>query len=247
IHTDPDILLVDEVLSVGDLAFRQKCMHWLDRYREDKTVLFVTHTMGEVERLCDRAVYIDDGQVKYVGPVRDTSSKYWESISDQVLSQIRQRFGTNPELVEGTGDITITDVKLYDANRRDTTTFMHKTDLHVVLDLDVTKSLKAPQFTINILDPNMIPVAHCSTIGQVEQRMDLHEGHASIECTLTKIMLLKGAYIIDIEIADHTGSLRIGGMRNAAQFKITEDSKDFHVIDTGHFAFPGDWKFSNSH
>jgi ABC-type polysaccharide/polyol phosphate transport system ATPase subunit len=64
IEVDPDILLVDEILSVGDMGFQEKCFERLKRFREaKKTILFVTHNTGDIETYCDRALLIDQGHL----------------------------------------------------------------------------------------------------------------------------------------------------------------------------------------
>ena len=66
-HVDAEILIVDEALSVGDEAFQHKCLEWIDNFRKTGTLLFVSHSMDQVRRLCRRAVWIDDGRVRQEG------------------------------------------------------------------------------------------------------------------------------------------------------------------------------------
>jgi lipopolysaccharide transport system ATP-binding protein len=74
---DPDILIVDEVLSVGDEAFQQKCLARMQRFRDKgTTILFVSHALEAVERLCDRAVWIDRGGIRFSGPVPEAIDSY---------------------------------------------------------------------------------------------------------------------------------------------------------------------------
>jgi len=76
-HLDPEVLILDEVLAVGDLRFQQKC---LDRMqyasREGRTVLFVSHNMQSVGQICPRSVLLEDGRVKAIGPTADVVQKY---------------------------------------------------------------------------------------------------------------------------------------------------------------------------
>ena len=68
IHVDPDVLLVDEVLAVGDEGFTHKCLDKFAEFkRRNKTILFVTHSLGMVERFCDEAVWLDAGQKRAQG------------------------------------------------------------------------------------------------------------------------------------------------------------------------------------
>lgn len=95
-HVDADILVVDEALAVGDVLFTQKCMRFLRRFREDGTLLFVSHDVGMVTGLCDRAIWLDQGEMRMNGDVRSVTNAYLEHIyADQqdispVLSNTNQ-------------------------------------------------------------------------------------------------------------------------------------------------------------
>ena len=82
-HLEPDVLLVDEVLAVGDAGFQRKCLNTLEDLRSGgRTVLFVSHNMAAIENLCSRAIWIDDGKVKLDGPAKDVIAEYMASFSD---------------------------------------------------------------------------------------------------------------------------------------------------------------------
>ncbi len=76
-HLEPEILLVDEVLAVGDIEFQKKCLGKMDDVSHaGRTVLFVSHQMNQLRRLCTRAVWLDDGQVQFVGDVGESLRRY---------------------------------------------------------------------------------------------------------------------------------------------------------------------------
>jgi len=77
VHTDPDVMLIDEVLAVGDAAFQQKCLDVFYRLKhEGKTIVLVTHAMGLVEQFCDRALMLSDGSIKLIGAPHDVGRAY---------------------------------------------------------------------------------------------------------------------------------------------------------------------------
>ena len=79
IQVDADVLLVDEVLAVGDAAFQHKCFDEFERMRaRGQTILFVTHDMNAVERFCDRALLIENGRVLEIGPSNEVGRRYHE-------------------------------------------------------------------------------------------------------------------------------------------------------------------------
>jgi len=82
-HLEPEILIVDEVLAVGDVAFQKRCLGKMeDVAKTGRTVLFVSHNMGAVETLCSRGILLEDGQVTFAGPVRETVSTYLSRYRD---------------------------------------------------------------------------------------------------------------------------------------------------------------------
>jgi ABC-type polysaccharide/polyol phosphate transport system ATPase subunit len=78
VQADADVMLVDEVLAVGDAAFAQKCMDvFYEKRRSGKTIVLVTHDMSAVQALCHRAMLLHEGELKYVGPPEDTALRYY--------------------------------------------------------------------------------------------------------------------------------------------------------------------------
>lgn len=75
-HIDAEILIVDEALAVGDLAFQKKCVDWIDRFRRTGTLLFVSHSTTELARLCETALWIDNGRVRESGDVTEVIRAY---------------------------------------------------------------------------------------------------------------------------------------------------------------------------
>ena len=79
-HLDPDILVVDEVLAVGDPPFREKCMKKMrSNVEQGQTILLITHNLNEFKRLCHRAIWLDKGRVRAVGATEEVLAKYVET------------------------------------------------------------------------------------------------------------------------------------------------------------------------
>lgn len=77
IHVDADILIIDEILAVGDAGFQVKCMNYLKKIKADgATIVIVSHTMGQIEKFCDKSIWIHEGKVKEEGRPEDVGRKY---------------------------------------------------------------------------------------------------------------------------------------------------------------------------
>lgn len=89
VHTDPDILIVDEVLAVGDEAFQRKCMDRIRGFQADgRTIILVTHSMPQVAELCDRAVLLDHGRIKVDGDPNDAIMAFRDLLEEQRLADL---------------------------------------------------------------------------------------------------------------------------------------------------------------
>lgn len=95
--TQPDVLIIDEVLAVGDLSFRLRCYERISEMAKNAAVLFVSHSLGQVTRICNRAVYLEKGRLLHYGDVQQAVALYQEKLSH---SATRQRLPVlNPELI----------------------------------------------------------------------------------------------------------------------------------------------------
>lgn len=89
-HVDPEILIVDEALSVGDLAFRQRCMRRIHELRAQKaTILFVSHEASEVKALCERCMWLQDGELRLIGEADEVTAQYLESTLRRENARLR--------------------------------------------------------------------------------------------------------------------------------------------------------------
>ncbi|MBO0613238.1 ABC transporter ATP-binding protein [Thiothrix fructosivorans] len=99
-HVDADILVIDEALSVGDAVFSQKCMRFLRKFKEHGTLIFVSHDMGSVLNLCERAVWLHAGQLKQMGISKDVAESYLQYT-------LQETYGNDVQLQElAVGNIT---------------------------------------------------------------------------------------------------------------------------------------------
>jgi len=90
-HVDADILVIDEALAVGDAQFTQKCMRWLRKFKENGTLVFVSHDSGAVRSLCDQAMWIEHGRVQAIGDAKSVTEKYLASLFNQSQSSAPER------------------------------------------------------------------------------------------------------------------------------------------------------------
>lgn len=110
VHTDPDVLLVDEVLAVGDEAFQRKCMERIARFRsEGRTIVLVSHSASQVQELCDRGVVLRDGEVVFDGDVNEAVSALRDVLEGRRVGELHAADSGKPieitriEVLDGEG------------------------------------------------------------------------------------------------------------------------------------------------
>lgn len=133
-HLEPDILLIDEVLAVGDQEFRKKCMEkLLDVSGQGRTILMVSHQMSYLKELCRTGVYLHAGQMLYQGSIDDTINHYIHHIGESRMINIRDR-----EDRRGTGQVRLTGFELLDEKQFPVHMIAAGRPLDIKLDLETT-------------------------------------------------------------------------------------------------------------
>ncbi|MBM4043368.1 MAG: ABC transporter ATP-binding protein, partial [Planctomycetes bacterium] len=130
-HLEPEILLVDEVLAVGDAGFQKKCLGKMGSVaREGRTVLFVSHNMAAVENLCQRGVVLNQGSIRYIGSRQDAIREYLQGFSGQ-MSELRERRDRI-----GSGELRVVNIELRDAQGSPVDAAVAGQDLDVYLHFE---------------------------------------------------------------------------------------------------------------
>ena len=93
VHVDPDILIIDEALAVGDVLFSQKCMRFLEKFKQRGSILFVSHDAGAVSLLCDRVLWLDGGRQMGLGKPREMLDRYLEHIYSEQQAVVSMGIG----------------------------------------------------------------------------------------------------------------------------------------------------------
>ena len=141
VNVDADILLIDEVLSVGDVNFRKKCLTRMDKLSSSGvTIIFVTHNPYAIERLCDRAIYLRDGTIVASGSTSDILNAYHHQSIDK-STDFSSGNVNGADLRQGTGSFRITRVDMLDAVTSLPIDSFHTVDsVKFSIDLSVTRA-----------------------------------------------------------------------------------------------------------
>ncbi len=140
IQSDAEILLIDEVLAVGDASFQQKCADVFHEIRDsERTVVFVTHDMNAVEQYCHRAMLLHDGDIKAIGDSGEVARSYLRLNFEQAPSGLDADMG-------GVADITLADVWLEDRDGERITNVEKGSELRFGATLEAHREVEGPSF-----------------------------------------------------------------------------------------------------
>jgi ABC-2 type transport system ATP-binding protein len=144
VHVEPDILLVDEVLAVGDEGFQRKCLDRVTAFqREGRTIVLVSHAMDQVNRVCDEAIMLEAGGIRAAGPVRDVTKEFRAVMLQQWSPFVRE---------EVTREVEIVSVELLDREGRPARSVKPGQALTVQVDLKANRSVQDPIVSMAIYD-----------------------------------------------------------------------------------------------
>jgi lipopolysaccharide transport system ATP-binding protein len=198
-HLEPEILIVDEVLAVGDATFQKKCLGKMNEVsRQGRTVLFVSHNMVAVENLCSRGLVMEHGQVVFDGPAREAIATYLSAGESETGQDLRR----NAARREGTGDVRITS---YEIISPDGTIVRAGDPFTIRLHYECRQQVKTPVFAISILTRSNLPLFTIFT-KDLNYRIDEISGEGFIDLQFHSPNLLAGSYILHIGVTDEVES-----------------------------------------
>ena len=241
-NVDADILLIDEVLSVGDVNFQKKCLNRMDELSNSGvTVIFVTHNPYAIERLCDRAIYIHEGRIAASGTPYEILHAYFRKSMDK-STVIAGKDVVSAELREGTGAFRVTGVTMHDVvSGEEVTGITVGQSVEFQIALSVKEPVPAYSISMRIVDPASTVVSAFGAPTAARSRLALR-GDAILQCRIENINLLPGQYWIDVA-ASEVGGPVIDSVSYAYTFNIHgEEGSLEHMQSRGIVYLSTHWK-----
>ena len=228
INVDADILLIDEILVVGDAAFQVKCFN---RLREilgnGTTIVLVSHSTRQIEQLCDRCIWLHEGKVKADGKPSEITPLYLDFIAKRGEDKKEEPKEEKAKVFEvtryGSGEAQITDVKLL-KNGEPALRFDAEDPCTIRIDYKVKEEVKDTVFGIKIYRNDGVLCYGTTTRAEHLDRVTLTKD-GSIEFVMPRLSLISGEYTIDLTI--ETGEeYPVDYWKNAAKFNVTSNIED---------------------
>jgi len=217
IHSNPDIVLVDEVLAVGDAAFRRRAIDSLRQLiAAGKTVLFISHDMWNVRRLCDHILWMDQGTVRAYGPAAAIAEQYLSEVNLESLSRERAALQSHRR---GTGEIRFTEVRLLDATGREVKSVSSGDSLTIEAAYQASQPVRQPLFQMSIVDVDTGFTV--STASSVPAQLPVVDGAGAIRCVFESLPLKPRHYIVRLAIFDGMKTVEYDYVTAGPRFIVT--------------------------
>lgn len=203
---DPDILITDEVLAVGDESFQRKCMERIYQFRHaGKTIIYVSHALDTVRALCDEAIWLDHGLMRASGPSGAVIDAYLHDVNQREQVRLAER-SADPNLLQdsrrrGTREIEIVRVELLDASGTPQQAFQTGDTMLVRLHYHAPTSIRRPVFGVSIHHETGVWMCGPNTRFD-ELVIESVSGSGSVTYTIAALPLLNGNYTITAVVFD---------------------------------------------
>ena len=196
-HLEPEILIIDEVLAVGDAAFQKKCLDKMEDVRlGGRTVLFVSHNLTAIQSLCSKVIWLEDGKIFKKGEANKVISAYLQN-NIQIREQIRFDEKTKRK---GNGKIKFKKANLYDEDEKEITYVQTGKPLTIGLEYVLQEKNDLP-CVFQIVFKNMYrqSLFTCVTRASSKEVLRIRD-NGEIQCRIPKLSLLSGRYLCRINV-----------------------------------------------
>lgn len=235
-HVEPEVLLIDEVLSVGDESFQRKCAERIEQFRrEGRTIVFVSHGLVQVEQLCETCAWLEKGELKMVGPSAEVISMYQGDShhAQRVEGELGQRWGS--------GEAQIVAVRVCDSDGRTSSVLTTMEGASIEVDLSSHMPLQDPVVTLRIDTLSGHPVWGSST-RRNGLSLGMLDGPAKVSIRMDSLPLLEGVYDLTVGLTDHTEMHPYDHWEKRVRFEV----RQFKSFDIGVVHVSSEWSVSGT-
>ncbi len=239
VNVDPDILVVDEVLAVGDDIFKLKCIEKMKQFRQEgKTILFVSHSLFTVKAFCTKGLWINEGKLMDYGDLGPVVLKYEDFLKKEkskLTASVQPSDQTAP--IEKKDILEVSKFAMLNSKGEKTNEFSHGERVTVKFDYEVKKPIQKLNFGFTLRDAEE-QLIFMSDKRNADNLIDGSVGKHSLEITIESLNLLSGTFMLSGELWDNDSTFFVG-FSNKRKFTVSQDE----YIGSGTVSFP--YTFSN--
>ena len=238
---DADILIIDEVLAVGDLAFQRKCFDKMEDMinRQGKTVLLVSHNIRQVERLCSRVILMDHGKKLADGDSTEVCNLFFNQSNEKIKANVDLSPHKN---INQTDDLHFETIEIFNNESHSVDAIECLSPMRVLIHFNVLKPLKNICFLIGVHTSDFIYLTATNSIDQVKNYLP---GRHTVEMAVSSMTLLPGVYSFRVWIGTPEGKISFYG-ENLKNFSVvSEDHLLTRQQEMGLFHIDAKWRFDS--
>jgi ABC-2 type transport system ATP-binding protein len=237
-HVEPKILLIDEILSVGDQDFQRKSTEKIEEFRrEGRTIVVVSHSLGLVQQLCKEVIWLDKGKIRQSGLATDVISAYTGGSYAEHLErddESRERWGT--------GDARINSIELLSSDETNIKHFDSDAAVKVRCQINAHVRLESPILRVRVTKLNGDVVWATST-QRVSNSIRVLDGPATATLDIAKFGLLEGTYYLSASISNSTSTTEFDHCQNWLRFNVHKTN----LFDEGIVSVESAWSLERQH
>jgi len=198
---DADILIIDEVLAVGDLAFQRKCFDRMENLIKQKgrTVLLVSHNIRQIERICKRVLLLDHGKILIDGDPAETCEEFYRQNNKKITKQSATASSHN---IRSSGEINLNSTTLHDKSGKEVSELTMGTPATIRCIFEAACDVKQPEIVVGFHTTDFFYVASMGNI-HMPERPDIGKGTNTVECNIESLPLMPGTYALRFAILDN--------------------------------------------
>lgn len=243
---ESEILIVDEVLAVGDLAFQRKCFDRMEDLikRQGKTVLVVSHNIRQIERLSSRVLMMGHGKITADGIPKDVCERFYIESNEKIAAQAAEQYKAGRN-IKSTGEVQLVSLTLLDGNHVTKTQFESGAPMIIRGEFESKVNIPNVEIMYGIHTTDMVYIATMGTAHFAENTM-ITVGKNLIECIVPNMPLVPGTYAIRVGVLDRNRTHIFYG--ETLQI-FTVQPKDIPITKMsalGLVDIPAQWRFNGN-
>ena len=243
VNVEPDILLIDEILSVGDINFQKKSFNKIKEIKKNgATIVIVSHSLGQIEELCSRCIWLDNGYVKEIGESKEINEKYRENMEEKRLRKYYKEinkenspikipdFCNSLSIINGNKKIEFIDVYLSDFHNNKKNVFNTSDDIYIYLKYK-SKSEDNLYVDVSFCISNMQEIMCYSTNVYNETKNLVFVKHKDvnyIKIKINKSNLIKNRYMLNVGMSSEKGEI-YHEIQRVLFFDIVSENNDVGI------------------
>jgi homopolymeric O-antigen transport system ATP-binding protein len=236
-HVDPDILLIDEILAVGDASFQAKCLNKLAELKEDdKTIILVSHNLTNITEHAKRVVWLDNGSVRMIGEPNEVVDAYLEHVTSDGVGDVKStEVNLDPDRDLAIGEVVVRNQKEVVQDRFD----RGETAL-IDVSYVTRRAMPGVVFVVSIQDLHGYPLGGVATDPD-SVKVNAAVEHGVLRLKLDPLLFTKGAYTLSVHAMDPVSKRYYDIRRRAARILI-DGHRATSRESSGHIHYPHQWE-----